>query len=68
MAKREMYIVYTKDKSHLPFKWAYSIAELAEITGLSRSNLDSQFSKIRRGRLKPSRCAIVWFDDEEDEE
>lgn len=58
-----VYIIYGKDS--LPMYVADSIKELAILSGIKRTSLNTIFSKIRHNHYKSEHYAEVQLEDEE---
>lgn len=58
----KIYMKLSKDKYRLPVEWAYSVDELAEKSGNSKSTIDSILSKVKHGVKEDQRFIVVEVD------
>lgn len=63
-----VWVAYDKSRARLPVAIAFTIAELAKITGVSAKTLMTRWYNYKNGRSKTTRCAKVYIGDDEDVE
>lgn len=66
--RRPVFQKVTNDRYRLVVAQADTITELAELLGVSASNLCRTFKQLERGTRKRSCYQITWITLEEDEE
>ena len=65
MAKKRLWMKVTNDEYELPIAVAENLSELAKMTGLSVSSLQSMFCRKRKG-VKPCKGYVEVYIDDED--
>ena len=68
MPHEVVWVAYEKKSPHLPRCIASNVAELAMLVGVSRSTIESSWSRFRRGESKYTTYAKVYIGDDDREE
>lgn len=56
-----VWVAYDDSKARLPVAMSPSVTELAAIMGVSRSTIESMWSKYRHGKLDTAKYAKVYI-------